>query len=49
MLYNHKKINKERTEEHREEMKRITEHITNLISEMDVLKTEINIKVNNIV
>ena len=33
----------------REEMKRMTEHITNLISEIALLNTEIIIKVNNIV
>ena len=41
-------INK-RTEEHSEEMKRMTEHITNLITEIALLNTEINIKVNNLV
>ena len=36
-----KNNNKERTEEHREEMKRMTEHITNLISEVTLLNTKI--------
>ena len=37
------------TEEHSEEMKRTTEHITNLISEITLLNTGIKIKVNNLV
>ena len=41
-------INK-RTEEHSEEMKKMTEYITNLITETALLNTEINIKVNNLV
>ena len=41
-------INK-RTEEHSEEKKRMTEHITNLITEIALLNPEINIKVNNLV
>ena len=41
-------INK-RTEEHSEEMKRMNEHITNLIMESALLNTEFNIKVNNLV
>ena len=32
------------SEEHSEEMKRMTEHITNLISEIAILNIEINIK-----
>ena len=38
-----------RTEKHSEEMKRMTEHITNLITETALLNTEINIKAKNIV
>ena len=41
-------INK-RPEELSEEMKRMTEHITNLITEIALLNTEINIKVKNLV
>ena len=44
-----KKNNKERPEEHRKEIKRMTEHITIMISETALLSIEINIKVNNIV
>ena len=40
---------KKRTDEHSEEMKRMTEHITNLITEIALLNTGINIKVNNLV
>ena len=40
---------RKRTEKHSEEMKRMTEHITNLITEIALLNTEINIKVNNLV
>ena len=40
---------KKRTDEHSEEMKRMTEHITNLITEIALLNTEIYIKVKNLV
>ena len=39
-----KKNNKERTEDHREEINKMTEHITNLISEISVLNSKIGIK-----
>ena len=41
-------INK-RTEEHSEEMKKMTEYITNLIKEIALLNTKINIKAKNLV
>jgi hypothetical protein len=44
-----KKHNKERTEEQREEIKRMSGQITNPISKIALLNTKINIKVNNIV
>ena len=37
-----------RTDEHSEEMKRMTEHITNLMTEIALLSTEININGNNL-
>ena len=39
---------KKRTDEHSEEMKRMTEHITNLMTEIALLSTEININGNNL-
>ena len=44
-----KKHNKEWTEEHREETKRMIGQITNPISKIVLHNTEINIKCNNIV
>ena len=43
------KINNKLRTEHSEEMKRMTEHITNMISEIALLNTEININFNNLV
>ena len=39
---------KKRTDEHSEEIKRMTEHITNLMTEIALLSIEININVNNL-
>ena len=45
-LYNHKRTNKERTNEHSEETERV---IANMKSEITLLKKEIDIEVNNLV
>ena len=37
-----------RTDEHSDKMKRMTEHITNLMTEIDLLSFGININVDNI-
>ena len=42
-------ITKIRADKHSKEMERTTEHITNIILEIALLKTEIDIKVNNLV
>ena len=44
-----KNNNTQGTVEHSEVMKRVTEHIYNLISEITLLNTEIYIKISNLV